>query len=471
LNAGAGIAPLRWYTSLGHLLFMGLLVLSVKHDHLRVVHVDSALQFFKWVQQPGLEVEAHRYTAVLPQATVKIARATGAGLEALMLVASVMHVLVAWAVFALCAHVWHRPWVAAACALAAVLCTRLSFYGMVLEANYLLSYPFLVVAWMEGPMRSGPAPLRTIVLLLLAALSLLVHPVGFLVMAYVGAFFLLAAPELRRPALLLVVVSLLWGLLGRLLLPPSGYESSLYQAAVEGLQSPGGLADMHSFEFLAGHSWRDTAHYLPAWLLLLITWGLLAQRRAWWLLLLVFTGTVGYVLLNVVTYHQGETAVMMEKNFLPLATLIALPLIYELARRPRFVQYLALLPFALVLFLKFRDISFASRPMEKRYVAIEGLVADARDRGVRKGIVDEQELRERGIPVDWALPFETMLIASRDGAHASLTLVSASTLVDGAPEHGVYLAPWIHHLPGEALDKRFFSLPEGPYDKLVFTVR
>jgi hypothetical protein len=456
---------------LGHLLFMGLLILSVKHVELRVVHVDSALQFFKWVQQSGVEVEAHRYTAVLPQATVKLAKAAGMGLNGLMLVASVMHVLVAWLVFTLCAHVWYRPWVAAACALAAVLCTRLTFYGMVLEANYLLSYPFLVVAWIEGPQRSGTALFRTIVLLLLAALSLLVHPVGFLVMAFVGAFFLLASPELRRPALLLLVVSLLWGLVGRLLLPPSGYESGLYQAALEGLQHPGGLASLPSFDFLAGHSWRDTTHYLPAWVLLLLTLGLLAQRRAWGLLLLVLVATAGYTLLNVVTYHQGETAVMMEKNFLPLATLIATPLMYELAHRPRAVQHLVLLPFALVLFLKFRDIAFASKPMEKRYAAIEKLVADARDQGVRKGLVGEDELRERGIHIDWALPFETLIVSARDGAAASLTLAPPAAMADTTPLQGVYLAPWMHHLAEESLNERFFSLTQGPYDHLVFTVR
>ena len=56
---------------LAHLLFAGLLVLAWKHAVARMVHVDSAWQFFQWTQRDGITVEAHRYTAVLPQLLVK----------------------------------------------------------------------------------------------------------------------------------------------------------------------------------------------------------------------------------------------------------------------------------------------------------------------------------------------------------------------------------------------------------------
>ena len=47
---------------LGHGVFLALLVLAWKHALLRSTFGDTAFQVFKWVSQPGLDIEAHRYT-------------------------------------------------------------------------------------------------------------------------------------------------------------------------------------------------------------------------------------------------------------------------------------------------------------------------------------------------------------------------------------------------------------------------
>lgn len=460
---------MRVHVLLGHLLFLGLLVLAMQHYLLRVVHVDTALQFFKWVQSPGLEVEAHRYTAIVPQLLVKLGKALGAGLDTLMQVASAAHVLVGWAVYALCAHCYRSAWTALACALATVLCTRLTFYGIALEANYLVAYPFLLLAAMD-PTGQKAFGQRSYLLVALALLSLVVHPLGFLVVLYIGAFILLNAPAMRTSALAIMAMALIWGGLGRVLFPPSAYESDLYQAVREGLSAFAGDDPLPGWLFLTGHSWSLTTHYLPAWLLLGITLVLIGMRRAWWTMALVLAGTSGYVLLNVVTYHAGETAMMMEKNFVPLATLIAVPLVYEVLRLPvRAVQW-SVLPFALVLFIKFRDISFASRPMQARYQAVAGLVEDAAGQGVRKGIVDGAGASPVHGHVSWALPFETLLLSARTGVGNACSLVPREATADGLG-NGVFLMPWIRDLPVEALHERFFSLPEGPYAELANRVR
>src|SRR5690606_16065990 len=138
---------------------------------------------------------------------------------------------------------------------------------------------------------------------------------------------------------------------------PSSYEEDLYSAAEQGVLRVGDLFDLPSFDFLLGHTFRYTTHYAALWILWVLTLVMIARRREWPLFLLVAIAVPAYILLNVFTYHAGETAIFMEKNYLPLAALVSIPLMYEVVFLPlRWMRY-ALLPFVLVLFLQFRGIT------------------------------------------------------------------------------------------------------------------
>lgn len=459
------IPPVRWAVLIGHLLFLGLFILSIVHWKERVIHVDSAYQIFKWVQESGLEVEAHRYSAIVPQIMVKLARALDIGLSGLLVIASVAHVLVPWGIYALAAHAWRSPWVAAASALAAVLCTRLAFYGIVLEANYLLSYPFLLAAALQGPMLRRRDRSGLIIAVLTLFVVLLVHPMGIVLALYVLAFFFAVEPRVRGPVVVLLLLTIVWAVLGRLILPPTGYESELYANAWNGLLGNAPLSDMASVDFLLGHSWQDTTHYLATWILFLAALALLAVQRAWTALALLFFSVPAFLALNVVTFQEGESAVMMEKNFLPLATLIALPLFWAASRLRVQGQLMILGVFLAVAFIQFRGISFASRPAIQRYHVLEELVGEARGAEKRKVAVPIAVLDQNGPGVTWALPFESLLLSSFEGPEASITLIAADDIPIVDDKGGVALPPMADELPVNVLKRHYFSLPEGPYEE------
>ena len=205
----------------GHLLFFGLFALAAIHYVERTIHVDSAFQIFKWVQLQEVEVEAHRYTAILPQLLVKLGKGLGIGLSGLLLFASIAHVAVVYLIFLLAAYVMRTPWIAVAVSLSAVLCTRLTFYGIVLEANYLLCYPLLLAAVVQGQLLRKPGTVSLVASIMALWLVLLVHPVGFLVALAILAWYYLTASGNRKHLLVLVRVALLWGPLGRVIFPPS----------------------------------------------------------------------------------------------------------------------------------------------------------------------------------------------------------------------------------------------------------
>lgn len=451
--------PVLPFILIGHVLFIGLAILAVLHWRERVVHVDSAYQVFKWVQKGGVEVEAHRFGAVLPQLMVKLLKAMDASLRTLLITASLGHVLVSYGIFIVLAHVLHRPWIAAASALAAVLCTRLTFYGLVLEANYLLSYPFLLAGLLDRPVEAWKRHAGWIAVVLFGVLT--VHPVGFLLALYVIALTWLRHPGPMRPYLVVVGVVLLWGAIGRLLFPPSGYEAGLYQAAIEGVSASGPVNP--ALDFLVGHTWRHTTHYMALWAVLLITLVTLATSRAWRTLALLLMAFTGYTILNIVTYHAGETAMMMEKNFVPLATIVALPLMAALGGMPLKRKAWLAVPYLIVVFVQFRGISFASRPAGERLHRIAGLVDIMAEAGLKKAVFTDQQLDGAGLHIHWALPYETLLLSTVDPPHVGRTAMAVRELGTTPIPQGLNFHAWNDDLPASALDPHHFFIPDTPY--------
>ncbi|MBP7407678.1 MAG: hypothetical protein KA941_02875 [Flavobacteriales bacterium] len=449
MNGLRSIPPANAFIAFGHLLFIGLLVLAVQHWQLRTIHVDSACQIFKWINNDGLQIEAHRYTAIFPQLLVKLFAWCGASLASLLLVASVAHVLVPWAIFTLIAHLLRRPWHALGCALAAVLCTRLTFYGIVLEVNYLLSYPFLLAAVLDVriaiPQRRWPMLLAPVALVMV----LLVHPVGFLLALFVLALFFLRDGA-RAHIIALSLLALLWGLFGRTVLPPTGYEQGLYDGIAAGWESLAQETRQPALDFFFGHTWRYTTHYMGWWLLAATLVVLLVRRKAWGAVLVVVGGVVGFILLTVLTYHQGETAMMMEKNFLPLATMVALPLLLEVERLGQRARWIGFAVFAVVLFLQFRGISFASRPVGERFTVLQRVVDDARASGSGTVAMDAAVLDARGLHIHWALSYETLLLSGIDGP--------AKSVIVRSMDQGQALG---HSIDPASLDPKWFQPPVG----------
>jgi len=416
------------FIAIGHLLFLGLFLLAYKYFMVRCIHVDSAYQIFKWVNNSGVEVEVHRFSAVFPQLIVKLLRAFNVDLNRLLIVASLAHVLVPYTIFIVLAHLWRMPWLAVGCALAAVLCTRLTFYGIVLEANYLLCYPILFAGALLGPYQRQRSSVNGAMVLGALVLVLTVHPVGFLIALFILALFFPLLTSARKTVLLLGAFCILWGAFSRVVLPPSSYETELYSSAGQGLSHLSDLLELPASQFLVGHSWQLTTHYLATWILLSILIGILAYSKKWYTLLVVVGSIIGYVLLNVLTYSVGEAAMMMEKNFLPLATLISLPLMMALGVSTERYQRWAVLPFLVVLFIQFRGIAFASRPAHERFDLIHDLVGEVREKGIRNAIVSGAELDHAGLHIHWALAYETLLLSAVDGPNECVIVHTDKTL-------------------------------------------
>lgn len=452
---------------LGHVVFVALAVLSVKHAVLRMTYGDTAYQLVKWILDPGISIEAHRYTALLPQLAVSAAMLVGADLHTLIVIGSISHVLVPYAVFLLCAHGWRAPLSALGCALAAVLCSRFTFYSPVLEANYLLCYPFLLFGFVERRARDQDwSTWRSLQGIALLLIPLIVHPAGCLVMLFGVVFQCVRHRMPVRSFIPLLLITVSWPIVARLIFPPTAYETGLYEAAFTNLSGSDGARGWASLDFLRIHTGGVSFTYVPAlvlWILVVIGFIALKQYRSG---LLAVAGPVAFVGVFVIAFAQGDAGIMLDRGILPVATILALCVVHVHDALPsgRWRQVATFILTA-TLFLKLRDVSFGSRPFRDRDDAIAALIADARAQRIVWGIVPTDDPRAKAIGVSWALPCESLLLSSLAGPAESRCLVMDGSIpLEAAQRGGLYL--FDRSFPITRKDERYFQADPSPYVRM-----
>lgn len=454
---------------LAHGVFIALLTLAWEHAMIRSTFGDTAFQVFQWISQPGWDIEAHRYTAIIPQACVKFFALLGTDLHTLLVVASLAHVLVGYVIFVLCAHVWRSHFAAVGCALAAVLCSRLAFYSPVLEANYLLCYPFLLVGFVEHRKgTAGSTALAGASACGLLLIPLIVHPTGWMVMLFCVAFMAILGWIQRGLMVVLLLLNVAWPAIAHGLFPPTGYEQEQYGAIAVGLRNIGAMAQWGSSEFLAIHTFSASTTYLPALLMLLavVTGWILSGQR--WAALATLGGALAFLLAYLVTYHAGNSAVMQDRGILPVATIISISASALLARldRPAW-RPTTLILLTVVFFIKVRDVSFASRPFKGQLSAVEALIHLADEQGIVRGIVDHRSLQQNGVEDSWAFPVETLLRSAARGPEYGRILVCSDRMPPASEVANGQIPVLQFRMDPGANGNRYFGMGDPSYKTVV----
>jgi hypothetical protein len=445
-----------------HLTFLTLIGFAAHFWLERLIYVDSALQFFEWVQYDHLVVQqGNRWPAIFPQLVVKLFRAFGSGLRVLAVVASVSYAVWPYLMFLLTRYVLKARIAGIMMALAMVLFARHSFYEMVLETQLLAVYPIMLFGWMESGRRVGGWAMGV----LLFCLCLFVHPVGPLAGLGMVAFGL-ATQRLGKPiAGLFLLLAASWLLIRHALLPISGYEQGFYGSLTGAIASPGTWWQLPQVKNFIDHSGRLSSVYLPGLILGCTTVAFLSYRRRWKALVLFISMAVGYFLLVTLTYNKGESALMLEKNLIFLGAWISANFIWALAElgNGRALRWLVPIALLLVIGMKLRDISLAGRIYTTRLSAIREIVVEASPYG-SKFLVTPATLEARGVWIEWAVPFETLLLSSIEMTNG----VTAICLVEGVDTMGVgqdevLLPPTASPMDQTLLNPKYFSIRSGRY--------
>lgn len=392
---------------LGHLSFFMLLLGAVYFYKERILFADSAFQFFKIVNFEKINIEAARYGAILPEFPLLLAMKLGFGLKMLLIIYSVSFIGLYYLVFLLCLKAFKNVPAALSIVLILILCISESFFHAVTETHQSLVFSILLFAILQHSFR------YSLVRFLLAAavilLAFFTHPVALYTLVFVIGYSAIDKNQLRKVSpylLLLLVVGIAAAKV--MLTDQNSYEGKFFS---ELLKSPANifkLPEAHSTRFLLS---RVFGLYLWVFVfeLMLIIF-LIAKKE--YLKLLWQLGILGsFLLITLLTYNVGDSDMMMERAFMPLALFVTVPFLKELLEDNQQFRHLKLLLLAVVIVFSMNRIYGQGNAFRERIRFNQELLAKTAKLPNRKFIIQSGELQKRYYTY-WSHSFETLMLSS-----------------------------------------------------------
>jgi hypothetical protein len=393
---------------LGHLSFLVLLVASIYYYKERILFADSAFQFFKIVNFEKINVEAYRYGAILPELPVLIAMKLGFSLKLLIATYSVAFIGLYYLVFLLCIKLFKNTPAALSIIFILIMCINESFFYPVTETHQSLVFSVLLFAILQyESFRYSFVPilLASVVIII----SFLAHPVAIYPLTFIIGYNAIDKKQLRSImpyALWILVIGL--AVAKVVLTDENSYEGKFFS---ELLKSPSIIFDLpfaYSTKFLVK---RIFSLYLwIAILELILVLHLIFKKE--YLKLTWQLGISGiFLMITLLTYNKGDSDMLMERAFMPLALLISIPLLKEMLENNNQFRKLKLTFLTLIIVVSLNRINTQGKVFRERTRFSQELMAKTAKLPNRKFIVESNELQKHHLTY-WSNSFETLILSS-----------------------------------------------------------
>ena len=393
---------------LGHLSFLVLLIASVYFYKERILFADSAFQFFKIVNFEKINVEAYRYGAILPELPVLFAMKLGFSLKLLIITYSVAFIGLYYLIFLLCIKLLKNTSAGLSIILILIMCVSESFFYPVTETQQCLVFSVLFFAILQYPSFKS-----SLVQLLFAfsviLISFFTHPVALYTLTFLIGYNAIDKKQLRtiKPYILILTVAGL-AVAKVMLTDENSYEGKFFS---ELLNSPSIILDLpkaYSKKFFFD---RISGLYLGVAVLELILILHLILKKEY-LKLFWQLGISGFFLIvTLLTYNKGDSDMLMERAFMPLALLVSIPLLKEMLENNNQYRMLKLTFLTLIIVVSLNRINTQGKVFRERTRFNQELMAKTAKLPNRKFIIASNELQKHHYTY-WSHSFETLILSS-----------------------------------------------------------
>lgn len=456
--------------SITFLLFLILGFLSVYFFKERILYVDSAAQLFKIVNFEKINVEAFRYTSALPDFLPVLFVKLGIGLRWVTMAYSFAFVLSFFILFLISEFFLRVKYTGIFILLVVTLSARNSFFHPSTETHLALVYCALFYSWLFGrrfTLHNVHPAIYLFVSALLISICYFAHPVTFFVILFILGMLYLSHNHTKdyRIYILLVFTLFIYSIKA-ITASSDDYEGGLFQNLALFKKNLGNLDAVYTYHWFCS---RLTSSYLPALLVLIASNIWFIAKRKWLPLTLLNSFSIGFVLISILVYYQGDSDVMLEKSFMPLNFIVFLPLIIEMGKlgeKPRQIIFVLL---SLLILVNYSLFIRTSEKFTTRHEKIVELVRQLGEQGHCKGLISNNDVRDLEIGPDWALACETILFSSFDNPAQSKTLfVDTKNDATLTERKDIFLfAPFWSKWDQALLNQRYFQLCDEPYVRLL----
>lgn len=210
----------------------------------------------------------------------------------------------------------------------------------------------------------------------------------------------------------------------------------------------------------------STYYLLP--IVLAINLVFLFKHKFWWNIALMLSGTIAWLLLILTTYHYSTDQMYLESYYLPLGIFIGLPLVDKVFGVGKAWVWIAFM--IVVSCFRIGQIIGVQSKYGDRVTWLKEQLAKAEEIPYRRFYL----LRSQTVPhqsnLDWATPYETMLLSSLKGPSNthSIYIIPSEDQVDAViyQDGGIPSSFGFH--PFNSLNSQYFNVPEekGPIRNL-----
>jgi len=465
--------PLRY---VGWFVFPALCVMAWVFYLERTVFLDAAFQSFTVITTNELAIQVGRFGAAVTQVFPLVAVRLGWSLEGVLRAYSMSFVIYPFVLFLLLVGVFRNGRMGLLLALFYTLlvshtfywiqsellqgCALVIFFYGIADALFYKDHPAL-----DHPLRAGA------IYLLMTGLSVVIiffHPVTFIPFFYIWLFMAMSGGREKRKAFYLLPVL---GL-GVMLFKRFGLPANAYDTATTGLADSVLERAIHFFSLKSTQNFYAdcvTDYYcFPVLLLTIIVF--YAKQRNFLKLFFVVGSVLAYLVLVNCTFHWDVEQFYIESHYQVLSVMLAVPLVLDMLRAPRWRRVLLFLIPAVVA-IRVAHIGWQHQVYKKRIVIEQNMLAHAKTFDGQKFMVSIDDLPIKDLLMPWALPYETLYLSALEHPDSSITVLCMQGEQPYVTEHAartdLFFGPWGIQ-PDTSVEKTgYFRLQDTiPYRKL-----
>ena len=467
----SSIKPKNYNTLLivmGYVFFAILFLFSIYFYKERILFSDSVFQFFKIINFEKINVEASRYGAILPEFPVLLGIRLNLNLKLLTILYSASFILLYFLIFIICTHLLRNIKSGFAIILVLSLCISQSFFHPVTETHQSLVYSILLFAILSYDNFNSKLP-KFVLSVIVTGLAFYAHPVALYAVVFVIGYVAIDKKQLKtfEPYVLFVLIFAL-AFVKVLMTSENSYEGKFF---AELLNSPEILFNL--YQASSSKFFFSRINGLYFWLAiveLILLFKLISNKQ---LLKLVWhlTITVVFMLVTLITYHKGDSAMLMERAFMPLALFVSIPFLDEKITGKK--KYLLAQSILLIIVVGSGMIRIYNQGLvfKTRTEFNQDLLKKTAQIPNRKFIISKSEL-DKHVTTFWSNSFESLILSTIDKNVPTQT-VFPSNQIEALTKYttntnSVFLGAdfWLEW-DLNSLNTRYFSLPDNTPYKVV----
>jgi hypothetical protein len=449
----------------GHFFMLLLVFLSIYFYAERVLYYDSAYQFFKIINSESYNIEADRWSAVIVQTLPLLAIKLALPLKAVLIIYSFSYILIGYIIFIINIHFLKNIAAGIAVVFLYTVCIRDSFFYCVTELPVGMLFTTLLYAWLFFPIKTGkyihPA-IYIFIALLIILICFFFHPMTFFPVIFIIGYYLLRTRNYKEPRIItLLFFTVMLYAAKTLFTSSSSYEGNLFGQLKS---APALIQNILSLDSTAFFIDRSLSLYLIINIFVVLIAAFYILKKEWLLLCWFFLNLAGFLLICFVAFNKGDSHIAMEKYFMPLSLLIAVPFLHDIIS----IKKGRLIGLLLCLFIFSRGIHgiYSARTYFTQHLEyIDKLIDVADTRSTSKLLVFKENVDQNY--TTWACATETLLrsASSEKKSQSTIYLIHKNEIdqIDLISSTLFLCVPFDQNSNISILNKRYFSLPLEPY--------